>query len=73
MVGILVSMSAVQGGPGFPNLLPVVYDYLSKGQYNPEDICIGDVPDYQVRALLTEVCCYCIHNHEFTSGHPCTL
>ena len=56
MLGNLVSMSAMQGGPGFPVLLPAAYDYITTGQYHTLDLTDSDVPDHQVRSLLAEVC-----------------
>lgn len=56
MAGTLVSMSVLQGGPGFPTLTPVIYDYITKDNYAPSKITNDDVPDFQVRALLNEVC-----------------
>ena len=56
MLGTLVSMSVVQGGPGFPVLLPAVYEYITTGQYRPQDIWDTDVPDSQVQSLLAQVC-----------------
>ena len=45
----------LQGGPGFPTLLPLVYQYIVTGNYDPHDIHVDDVPDYQVQSLLSEV------------------
>ena len=58
MLGTLVSMSIVQGGPGFPAFLPVVYDYMTTGQYNATEILNDDVPNLEVQTLLTEVCAF---------------
>ena len=60
MLGTLVSMSVVQGGPGFPVLLPVVYDYIVKGQYSLHDIADTDIPDLEVQTLISEVCKFII-------------
>ena len=45
----------LQGGPGFPTLLPLVYQYIVTGNYDPHDIHVDDVADYQVQSLLSEV------------------
>lgn len=56
MIGSLVAMSIVQGGPGFPLFLPQVVTYISTGHYDVEPLTDTDVPDWQVQYLLTEVC-----------------
>lgn len=48
-------MSALQGGPGFPVLLPALYKYISMGQYDLEDLTDEDVPDCEVQRLLAAV------------------
>ena len=48
MLGNLVAMSSLQGGPGFP-VLPVIYEYISTGKYNVQNITNADVPDCQVQ------------------------
>ena len=58
MMGTLIVMSALQGGPGFPVLLPEVYDYIVSGEYQPQDLKDSDVPDYRVQLLLAEVCVF---------------
>jgi hypothetical protein len=55
MIGSLIDMSIVQGGPGFPVLLPVLYGYISTGQYNYEFLTNSTVPDFHVQSLLAEV------------------
>lgn len=54
-LGTLAAMSALQRGPGFPVLLPALYDYIATGRYNSEDLTDEDVPDYQVQTLLSAV------------------
>ena len=66
MAGALVAMSVVQGGAGLPTLLPVVYNYIAKSEYDPKEIRNSDVQFYEVQVLLDEVCdlpvsYYCKH------------
>ena len=56
MLGSLIAMSIIQGGPGFPLLLPLLYGYISTGHYNLELLTDSNVPDFQVHTLLAEVC-----------------
>jgi len=50
-----MAMSIVQGGPGFPCFLPVVYKYICTGEYLSNYVNDGDVPDAGARQLLHEV------------------
>ena len=55
-VGILVGMSIVQGGSGYPFFAPSVYDYITG-----KDVCsiypsIEEVPDLDVRDCVLKVC-----------------
>ena len=55
-VGILVGMSLVQGGAGYPFFAPSVYAYICG-----KDICcispsVDEVPDPQVKDALVQVC-----------------
>lgn len=54
-IGTLTGMSAVQGGPGLPLFLPVVYQYISTGTYSVGNVADKDVPDIHVQSLLSEV------------------
>jgi len=56
ILGMYVGMSIVQVGPGFPCFLPVVYKYLSTGEYLNNYVNDSDVPDAGARQLLHEVC-----------------
>ena len=58
MLSNLVAISVVQGGPGFPVFLPVIYDYIATGEYIVKDIQDPDVPDCQVQCLLAKVYVY---------------
>ena len=50
-------MSALQGGPGLPLLLPAVYGYMvRRGNPRPEALSAEDVPHYEVKTLLEKVC-----------------
>ena len=54
---ILVALSIVQGGPGFPALHPSVYNYIATRKYlgieTPED----DIPNPNVVTLIKKVIC----------------
>ena len=55
-VGILVGMSLVQGGAGYPFFAPSVYAYICG-----KDICcispsVDEVPDPQVKDALVQLC-----------------
>ena len=52
-MGTLIAMPIVQGGLGFPVLVPHIYEYITSGDYLRACIPIEDVPDPQVRHLLT--------------------
>ena len=55
LVGTLIAMSSVQGGPGFPVLLPALYNYVAMGHYSLDDVSDSDVPDLHVQDLLSQV------------------
>ena len=55
MLGILMAMSILQGGPSLPIFSPVVYDYMSTNQYDPHRLSNKDVPERNVRHLLEQV------------------
>ena len=55
VIGVLIAMSLMQGGPGFPVLSPHVYEYMSTQQYLDLNIKDDDIPDPLVRLLLTQV------------------
>ena len=64
-IGILVGMSLIQGGSGFPFFAPSMYDYICG-----KDICdikptIEEVPDAQLKATLTEVHLHVIFHTEY--------
>ena len=54
-MGTLIAMSVVQGGIGFPVLAPHVYQYMASGDYLSICLPIEDIPDPQVRDLLSQV------------------
>ncbi len=41
----MIATSIVQGGPGFPVLHPVVYKYITTGEYLGLVVDDSDVPD----------------------------
>ena len=41
-------MSIVQGGSGFPVLLPAAYHYVTTGEYLGQVMDDGSVPDTQI-------------------------
>ena len=51
-------MSIVQGGPGFPVMLPAAYHYLTTHEYIGQVMKDSDVPDPFVLELLTKVRTY---------------
>ena len=55
-LGILIGMSIVQGGYGFPALHPAVYKYMVTGTYLNLNVPSTDVPDAGVCALIDQVC-----------------
>ena len=54
-ISILVAMSIVQGGPGFPTLAPHIYKYITSGDYLNLSIPSEEFPDSEVRHLLVQV------------------
>lgn len=48
-------MSIVQGGSGFPVLLPAAYHYLTTGEYLGQFVDDGSIPDPEIRQLLHQV------------------
>ena len=55
MIGKVIAMSIVQGGCGFPVLLPAAYHYLTTGEYLGQIVDDNVVPDPQIRHLLRQV------------------
>lgn len=55
LIGKLVATSILQGGCGLPVLHPVLYHYLTTGEYMGLITRDEDVPDLQVQQLLKEV------------------
>ncbi len=55
MIGKLVATSIVQGGPGFPVLLPAAYSYICSEAYMDK---ITDIPDPLVKTLVEDVSVY---------------
>ena len=53
---MLVAMSIVQDGSGFSFLAPPVYQYICGMEIPRIAIADEDVPDYEVRKLIEEVC-----------------
>lgn len=52
MLGKLVATSIIQGGRGFPVLLPAAYSYICKEEYLGN---LGETPDPLVSSLLEQV------------------
>ena len=55
VIGKIIAMSIVQGGPGFPIMLPAAYHYLTTREYIGQVVKDSDVPDPFVLELLTKV------------------
>lgn len=60
-IGILVGMSFIHGGSGYPFFTPSLYTYVCG-----ENVCnisplITEVPDHELRTVLVEVCIYLQH------------
>ena len=55
MIGKVITMLIVQGGCGFPVLLPAAYHYLTTGEYLGQIVDDNVVPDPQIRHLLRQV------------------
>ena len=53
MMGHIVSMSIVQGGPGLPILSPSVYECITTGRY-PDQVLDADVPHPEVQSLIAD-------------------
>ncbi len=51
----MIATSIVQGGPGFPVLHPVVYKYITTGEYLGLVVDDSDVPDPFIKQLLDQV------------------
>lgn len=58
-IGILIGMSIIQGGNGFPALHPAVYNYMLTGTYLNLDVDLSDIPDAGVRFLIEKVAILC--------------
>ena len=58
VIGKLVAMSIVQGGPGFPVMLPAAFNYLTTHQYIGQLVKDSDVPDPFVLELLSSTCTF---------------
>ena len=54
-VGKLIATSILQGGDGFPVVLPALYDYISMGTYSADSLDTSMVPDPLVKNLLQQV------------------
>ena len=53
---MLMSMSIANGGNGFPYLAPPMYEYLCGWDVTSISVADLDVPNYEVRELLSKVC-----------------
>ena len=53
--GILIGMSIIQGGNGFPALHPAVFNYMLTGKYLNLDVALPDIPDAGVCCLIEKV------------------
>ena len=54
VIGKLVATSIIQGGPGFPVMLPAAYRYMQCGDYQCPEVIV-DVPDPMMQSLLCQV------------------
>lgn len=52
LLGKLIATSVIQGGPGFPVMLPAAYYYIANKEYLS---CLTDVPDPLVADFLDHV------------------
>ena len=50
-----MAISIVQGGPGFPVLLPALYQYFCTGECTNLPIEDCDVPHHEAKKLLMQV------------------
>ena len=61
-IGILMAVSLVQGGSGYPFFAPAIFEYLAG-----TDICaitpsLQDVPSAEVQQLIAEVCIIMVYS-----------
>ena len=49
-------MSIIQEGPGFPLLLPGIYEYMVSGNIAEIDIPDQEIPDMSIKQLVSMVC-----------------
>lgn len=54
-IGKMVATSILQGGPGFPVLLPAAYNYIVTGKYVGQISNDSEVPDPLIRQLLNQI------------------
>ena len=64
-IGILVGMSIIQGGSGYPFFSPSVYEYICGKELDTIRPALEEVPNLSLQAMLSQVIC--------TNSHPCTL
>ena len=66
---MLITKSIIQGGNGFPVLLPVAYQYIVTGEYLRLDIPDDDIPDPFVKEILKQVHLYTVLIISFELTH----
>lgn len=54
-LGMLMAMSIVQGGSGFPFLAPPIFQYICGVEIRRISISNEDVPEYDVKKLIEDV------------------
>ena len=54
-IGILVGMSLVNGGSGFPYFAPALYSYISGQEVQSIVVTVGEVPNAELHSVLVKV------------------
>ena len=55
-LGVIVGVSLVQGGSGYPFLAPSVYSYLCGQDISRIKVEVGEIPDLELKYFLEKVC-----------------
>ena len=61
-IGILVGMSLVNGGSGFPYFAPALYSYISGQEVQSIVITVDEVPNAELHSVLVKVICVAWYN-----------
>jgi hypothetical protein len=54
-LGVVVGVSLVQGGSGYPFFAPAVYSYLCGQDISRIKVEIGEIPDLELKDFLEKV------------------